>query len=86
MKANFGWHYPPGVTGNEYAISGAEEEWEEELECESCGKGTLHYCEIYNKTISTICEECKNVNEYDSDWWFCVGDMAYDAMKDGEMI
>jgi hypothetical protein len=30
-------NYPPGVTGNEYAISGAEKEWEEERECPHCG-------------------------------------------------
>lgn len=28
---------PPGVTGNEYAIGGAEREWFEEAECPSCG-------------------------------------------------
>jgi len=30
-------NYPPGVTGNEYAISGAEREWTEERECPLCG-------------------------------------------------
>lgn len=30
-------YYPPGVTGNEYAISGAEREWEEIRECPHCG-------------------------------------------------
>jgi hypothetical protein len=30
-------NYPPGVTGNEYQISGAEREWEEERECPHCG-------------------------------------------------
>lgn len=29
-------NYPPGVTGNEYAIGGAESEWEEIRECPSC--------------------------------------------------
>ena len=29
-------NYPPGVTGNEYAISGAEREWEAIAECPRC--------------------------------------------------
>lgn len=30
-------NYPPGVTGNEYAIGGAEREWEAIAECPHCG-------------------------------------------------
>jgi len=37
MSASSLSNYPPGVTGNEYAISGAEHEWEEERECPHCG-------------------------------------------------
>lgn len=29
-------NYPPGVTGREYAIGGAEREWEEIRECPHC--------------------------------------------------
>ncbi len=29
-------NYPPGVTGNEYEISGPEREWEEEAICPLC--------------------------------------------------
>jgi len=29
-------NYPPGVTGNEYAIGGAEHEWVEERVCPFC--------------------------------------------------
>lgn len=37
-------NYPPGVTGREYAISGATNEWEEERECPSCGwVGIMHH-------------------------------------------
>ena len=25
---DFGWNYPPGVTGNEYAIAGADYEYD----------------------------------------------------------
>jgi len=30
-------NYPPGVTGNEYAIGGPQREWEEEAHCPVCG-------------------------------------------------
>ncbi len=30
-------NYPPGVTGNEYAIGGAQREWIAEAECPYCG-------------------------------------------------
>jgi hypothetical protein len=30
-------NYPPGVTGNEYEISGPDCEWEEQRECPLCG-------------------------------------------------
>lgn len=37
-------NYPPGVTGNEYQISGAEREWEETRECPHCGwEGPMHH-------------------------------------------
>ena len=37
-------NYPPGVTGREYAISGATNEWDEERDCPSCGwYGVMHH-------------------------------------------
>lgn len=30
-------NYPPGVTGNEYAIGGATREWSAIAECPACG-------------------------------------------------
>ncbi|MAG73899.1 hypothetical protein CL620_06295 [archaeon] len=83
---DFGWNYPPGVTGNEYAISGDEGSWEEDLECKLCEKNTLHSCEVYRSIVSTMCMECHDANDYDSDWWFGVGDMAYDVVKDGDGV
>ena len=37
MSANFGWDYPPGVTGNEYAIAGPDYDQEKEGVCPKCG-------------------------------------------------
>ena len=55
---NFGWNYPPGVTGNEYAIAGPDREWEDELYCEKCEKDELFYCESYQKQRSGRCPVC----------------------------
>ena len=35
--SNFGWNYPPGVTGNEYQIAGPDYEEEVDGECPVCG-------------------------------------------------
>lgn len=37
-------NYPPGVTGNEFAISGPTEEWVETRECDQCDRETEHEC------------------------------------------
>lgn len=35
---------PPGVTGREYQIGGAQSEWEETRECPHCGwEGEMHH-------------------------------------------
>lgn len=37
-------NYPPGVTGREYAISGAVSEWDEEETCPHCDwTGVMHH-------------------------------------------
>ena len=38
---DFGWNYPPGVTGNEYAIAGADYEKEVKGGCRLCTKSSL---------------------------------------------
>lgn len=48
-------NYPPGVTGNEYAIGGAQREWEEERECPHCGDvQTLHHEAHYEFTTGVV--------------------------------
>jgi hypothetical protein len=41
--ANFGWDYPPGVTGNELAISGPDSEVEATMVCPNCTDGEAGY-------------------------------------------
>lgn len=38
---NFGWSYPPGVTGNELQIAGPDYERESDTPCSVCGAETM---------------------------------------------
>lgn len=40
-------NYPPGVTGSEYAISGAQREWEAEATCPHCGASGVFWHEYH---------------------------------------
>lgn len=49
-------NYPPGVTGNEYQIGGAQREWEETRECPHCGwEGPMHHEAHYSFGIWVWC-------------------------------
>jgi len=47
-------NYPPGVTGNEYAIAGPDYEEESDLPCPKCGKPTLE--QRYRHDRWLVCE------------------------------
>ena len=55
--ANFGWHYPPGATGNEYAIAGPDYEQELDEPCPQCGALALVE-EGYRGNRWATCDEC----------------------------
>ena len=57
---NFGWDYPPGVTGNEYEIAGPDSVWEEKLDCANCEKTTMFSCESFRGQRSGVCGECES--------------------------
>ena len=78
MMTNFGWSYPPGVTGNEYEIAGPDSEWEEELYCEKCEKTRLFTCESFQKERSGRCSECDNDIYLGSDTDY----IDYDSIND----
>jgi len=75
--------YPPGVTGNEYAISGPSEEWEAkpDAECASCHWYDADDLVTYQYHISMgrwwICPNCNDSNDveiedpfdYESEGW-----------------
>ena len=76
--ANFGWNYPPGVTGREYEIAGPDDEWESEHYCEKCEKDTMFSCESFQKQRSGICSECDS----DIDLGHTDDDIDWDAIND----
>ena len=57
MSRLFGWYYPPGVTGNEYEIAGADYEKELDTPCPKCGENTLME-EGYRGNRWESCSEC----------------------------
>ncbi len=50
-------YYPPGVTGNEYAIAGPDWEREHDEPCPKCGG--LMYAVGYQQGAWATCQECK---------------------------
>lgn len=62
-----GWNYPPGVTGNEYAIAGADSEWEEQHWCEQCLTTTVWAIERYGSEAWATCVGCDASVEADLD-------------------
>lgn len=58
-------NYPPGVTGNEYQIAGADREHEAERECRECGLVQLALIEEFQSSAWWFCEnsECGAEND-----------------------
>lgn len=79
-------HYPPGVTGTEYAIAGPD--WEEEGEewCEHCGQPQAGLLQGYAAESWFLCGSCGSDTDlgppepdYDTAWerqrdWALEGD------------
>ena len=64
---DFGWHYPPGVTGNEPEIAGRSED-----ECEACnGHGWTAQRDLTGGAPDGIwktdCEECDGTGEVEGE-------------------
>lgn len=94
-------YYPDGVTGNEYAIAGADREWSDEREvscandeCETEGETqtVLMDLESYRSTEwgSWTCPKCGHLNEYegdaDSDGEADWADYQYDLMREERFL
>ena len=57
---SFGWNYPPGVTGNEYAIAGPDYEQEADEPCPECGESMME--QGYRRERWVSCLECAYTN------------------------
>lgn len=53
----FGWSYPPGVTGMEFAIAGPDREVEEEHECPRCHRVGIVLVAEYRHSRWANCPE-----------------------------
>ncbi len=71
-------YYPDGVTGNEFAIAGADKEWSDEREvacdnddCLACGEEVTVMLDLasYNSTewATWTCAKCGKEVEYEGD-------------------
>ena len=93
--SGFGWDYPPGVTGNEYEIAGADYEKESDVPCPyepkkgtedslPCGEPTME--SGYQGQRWLVCDNGHNtdLDPLDSDG--PDPDQAYDEARDREML
>ncbi len=81
---DFGWDYPPGVTGNEYAIAGPDYEKESDIPCSVCGKPTTEFG--YGDQRWLTCVEFDHITNLEL---FDEGpdpDRAYDEKRDRQMV
>lgn len=64
--ANFGWNYPPGVTGSEYEIAGPDYEKELDDLCPECDGYLLEQGYRHDRWIlCSLCDYQKEI-EYDN--------------------
>ena len=76
-------NFPPGVTGNEYAIAGPDYEKESDIPCPKCGDETIEQGYHWDRWI--YCVECDLVTEIEDD----PGDdpdRKYDEERDRKML
>ena len=80
---NFGWNYPPGVTGNEIEIAGPdyEKEWTE-YPCPMCGEGLYEEGYQGRRWLSCACGWTRDLEPDDGP----DPDAAYDAARDRRMF
>lgn len=80
-------NYPPGVTGNEYAISGPEREWEEDRFCDECEKDTRHTCQAHRDHGAWAnCNECGQETDITDELETGPDpDEAYDRMRERDL-
>lgn len=61
----FGWSYPPGVSGNEYAIAGPDYEQDYPDPCPDCGETLV--AQGYHEDHWVVCISCPFQADLDED-------------------
>uniref|UniRef100_A0A6H1ZWZ5 Uncharacterized protein n=1 Tax=viral metagenome TaxID=1070528 RepID=A0A6H1ZWZ5_9ZZZZ len=61
----FGWNYPPGVTGSEYAIAGPDYEQDYPEPCPVCGEALVQ--QGYRGEHWVVCISCDYQEDLDFD-------------------
>ena len=83
MSSNiFGWSYPPGVTGTEYAIAGPDYERESDVLCDKCNGPMME--QAYRGDRWSTCQDCgesADLQPPEPD-----PDRAYDEKRDRQML
>jgi len=74
-------NYPPGVTGNEFAIAGPDYEKESDLPCGKCGGPTMELGYRHERWIACQCGWTTDAEEDEPD-----PDRAYDEARDRMML
>ena len=72
-------NYPPGVTGNEFAIAGPAFEEESNVKCSECGGITMAYGYRHERWL--VCQDCKHIMD-DLDTSEPDPDRAYDEARE----
>ncbi|MGH7918837.1 MAG: hypothetical protein ACREQM_02700 [Candidatus Dormibacteraceae bacterium] len=80
----FGWNYPPGVTGTEYAICGPDWEREEKRWCATCERDRAGMLQGYRRDTWFVCDSCGEQTEIDDA--FGDEDDEYDRAMDSRLL
>ncbi len=79
---NFGWDFPPGVTGNELEMAGPDREAESDEPCPDCGGPTME-CS-YQSRRWLACQNYDHTNDLES--LEPDPDRLYDEERDRQML
>ena len=68
-------NYPPGVTGNEYAINGPDYEVETHEACPKCGFSLLEQGYYFERWV--VCTNCDYTEDREPAWCCDAGPMGH---------
>lgn len=85
-RREFGWDYPPGVTGFEPQIAGPNDEHETEAYCPTCRSMRPGLLQSYGvRTLWFTCDVCNEGREFD-DWAEEAEERRFDELREEGLI